>query len=133
MDEWAQFDVLRVDVWRKSLPAINPVTKERDGAGLKWVRVATDVPAQIWPSSDVSRATPIGRMNVDALDTTDRLVVRWPDALAPDDYVQLTTAGHPETGTWYAVKGGAQNWNMGPSRAVYMIGKTVRPDIEVTP
>ncbi len=133
MDAFAQFDNLRVNVYRKVLPAINPVTRERDAEALRWELIAEDVPCQIWPSSDVSRATAIGRMNVDALDTTDKLVVRWPDALAPDDYVTLTTPGHPESGTWYAIKGGAQNWPGQAERAVYMIGKVAKPDLAVTP
>lgn len=97
--------------------------------------VASAVPGRLGTKSESTDLTPIGRGNVEQMDTTDQL--RMPELLDGSDYLsvgsgwmaQLKTGGGGENGAWYVVSGEGINRSWRAATRIYLVSRSTKPAV----
>lgn len=118
---------LTVDLYNPN-QELTRANKRFQGSAASSTPTVSGAPARIFAKSDVSIPSPVGRSNVDQMDTTDVIELKNETPCGDGWYAHVTApSDYPEVSTWLKIEGGPQQFMPRKGLRHFLVSRTTQP------
>jgi hypothetical protein len=117
------------DLFDVYAPSRRAALANKRESGLVYSRVGQNIPCRVMSKVEASKDSPVGRMNVDQMDTTDVIRFHEDEVVGDGYYLKRVGSGHPEIGEWLLIQGGPKNMSFKAKTKTFLCVKATRPPL----